>query len=237
MTDWAAIATAVGTFSLAAVGTATWRQNRSLVIATSEEAAASNSLVAETIQDRELRWEPVPSVRWPGHVVGSGGPDVPIELKNAGGGAAITCRLVIKQGPDGLDGWLSSAIDIAPGETVTIRVEQKLDSTTSTPLSTWQGEDGVGHNAESLGAIFTKDVLGTRYRFLVVRDGSDQVIIERRERWHPGRDPEPPWAGYRVIWPDYGVRRHEVQPDASTEPGKHNHVRRLSILKAFGLSK
>jgi hypothetical protein len=58
---------------------------------------------------------------------------------------------------------------------------------------------------ESLGALFTKDILGTRYRFLVVKDGSSRAIIERRERWRLGEDPDPPWANYRVIWPDYGI--------------------------------
>lgn len=68
-----------------------------------------------------------------------------------------------------------------------------------------KGDDGFNHNVETLGAIFTKDILGTRYRFLVVKDGSARVIIERRERWRLDQDLAAPWAGYRVIWPDYGV--------------------------------
>lgn len=89
MLDWAAFATAVGTISLAAVGAMTWRQNRSLVKAASDEASASNALVAVAVRDRELRWEPWPSVRWTGSVVGSGGPNHDIELTNAGGGPAV----------------------------------------------------------------------------------------------------------------------------------------------------
>jgi len=203
MTDWPAIATALGTISLAAVGSATWRQNRTLVKASSDEASASNALVAETIRDREIRWEPWPSVRWTGSVVGSGGPGLNIELTNAGGGPAVSCRLVVKG--FGQDGWLTPAVDIPAGATVIVCADQVLDGSVSVPLSTWKGDDGFNHNVESLGAIFTKDILGTRYRFLVVKDGSSRAIIEHRERWRPGEDPDPPWAGYRVIWPDYGT--------------------------------
>jgi hypothetical protein len=203
MSDWPAFATAVGTISLAAVGAMTWRQNRSLVKAASDEASASNALVAVAVRDRELRWEPWPSVRWTGSVVGSGGPNHDIELTNAGGGPAVSCRLVVMQ--DGQDGWLTPAVDIPPGSTVTVRADQVLDGSVSVALSTWKGDDGFNHNVESLGAIFTKDILGTRYRFLVVKDGSSRAIIERRERWRLGEDPDPLWAGYRVIWPDYGV--------------------------------
>jgi hypothetical protein len=103
------------------------------------------------------------------------------------------------------DGWLTPAVDIPPGSTVTVRADQVLDGSVSVALSTWKGDDGFNHNVESLGAIFTKDILGTRYRFLVVKDGSSRAIIERRERWRLGEDPDPLWAGYRVIWPDYGV--------------------------------
>jgi hypothetical protein len=203
MADWPTVATAVGTISLAVVGAATWRQNRSLVNASSDEAAASNALVAETIRDRELRWEPRPNVRWIGSVVGSGGPQNNIELTNAGGGPAVSCRLVVMQ--DGQDGWLTPAMDIPPGSSVTVIADQVLDASVSVPLSTWMAEDGFNHNAESLGAIFTKDILGNRYRFIVVKDGTSRAIIERRERWRPGEDPDPTWAGYRVIWPDYGT--------------------------------
>jgi hypothetical protein len=202
MTDWAAIATAVGTISLAAVGSATWRQNRSLVKASSDEASASNALVAETIRDREIRWEPWPGVRWTGSVGGSGGPGLNIELTNAGGGPAVSCRLVVKG--VGQHGWLTPAVDIPAGATVVVCADQVLDGSVSVPLSTWKGDDGFNHNVESLGAIFTKDILGSRYRFLVVKDGSSRAIIEHRERWRPGEDPDPSWAGYRVIWPDYG---------------------------------
>ena len=203
MTDWPAIATAAGTISLATVGAATWRQNRALVKASTDEASASNALVAETVRDRELRWEPVPGVRWPGNVVGSGGPGRGIELTNAGGGPAVSCRLVIMR--DGQDGWLTPAVDIPPGSAVTVQADQVLDGSISTALSTWEDDDGFNHNAESLGAIFAKDILGTRYRFLVVKDGSSRSIIERRERWRLGEDPKPQWANYRVIWPDYGA--------------------------------
>jgi hypothetical protein len=202
MTNWPTIATAVGTISLAAVGAASWRQNRSLVKVGSDQALASKALVAETVRDRELRWEPLPSVRWTGSIVGSGGPDHDIELTNAGGGPAVSCRLVLKG--EGQDGWLSPSIDIPPGSTVIVRADQVLDGSVSVPLSTWKGDDGFNHNVESLGAIFCKDILGTRYRYLVVKDGSSRAIIERRERWRLGEDPDPSWAGYRVIWPDYG---------------------------------
>jgi hypothetical protein len=203
MLDWAAVATAVGTFSLAGVGTATWRQNRSLIKVASDEAFASNLLVAETVRDRELRWQPWPSVRWVDSVVGSGG-NHDIELTNAGVGPAISCRLVIMQ--DGQDGFLTPAVDIPPSATVVVRADQVLDPSVSYPLSTWKDDDNFNHNAEALGAIFTKDVLGYRYRFLIVKDGSSRAIIERRERWRLGEDPEPSWAGYRVIWPDYGIQ-------------------------------
>lgn len=202
MWDWPAIATAVGTISLAAVGAGALRQNRSLVKAAFDEASASSALVAEAVRDRELRWEPWPSVRWTGSVVGSGGPNNDIEITNAGGGPAVSCRLVVKQ--DGRDGWLTPAVDIPSGSTVTVRADQVLDGALSVALSTWKGDDDFDHNAESLGAIFTKDILGNRYRFLVVKDGSSRAIIERRERCRLG-DNDSPWAGYRVIWPNYGI--------------------------------
>lgn len=201
--DWPATATAVGTISLAAVGTASWLQNRSLIKVASKEASASNALVAVAVRDRELRWEPWPSVRWIESIVGSGGPNHDIEFTNAGGGPALSCRLVVKQ--DGQDGWLSPAVDITPGSSVTVRADQVVDVSVSIPLSTWKGDDGFNHNAESLGVILTKDILGNRYRFLVVKDGSSRAIIERRERWSLGEDPVPSWAGIKVIWPDYGV--------------------------------
>ena len=72
---WPAIAAAVDTICLATVGATTWRQNRSLVKTASIESSASNFVVAETVRDRELRWEPLPSVQWIKRVVGSGGPD------------------------------------------------------------------------------------------------------------------------------------------------------------------
>ncbi len=198
MTDWPAVWTAVGTLSLAAVGAGAWWQNRSLV-------KSSGALVTETQRDRELRWAPVPSVHWTREAVGTGGPRSWMELTNAGGGPAISCRVVIKQHTGGVDGWLSRAVDIPSGETKPILADQVLDTSTSIPLSTWYDDEGFGHNVESLGAIFTKDILGYRYRFLVVKDGDTRAIIERYERWRPGETPEPSWAGYRVIWPDYGI--------------------------------
>lgn len=202
MWDWPAIATAVGTIGLAIVGAGALRQNRSLVKAASDEASASRALVVEAVRDRELRWEPWPSVRWTGSVVGSGGPNNDIEITNAGGGPAISCRLVVKQ--DGQDGWLTPAVDIPSGTTITFRADQVLDGAISVSLSTWKGDDDFNHNSESLGAIFTKDILGNRYRFIVVKDGSSRAIIERRECWRLG-DNVSPWADYRVIWPNYGV--------------------------------
>jgi hypothetical protein len=202
MWDWPAIATAVGTIGLAVVGAGALRQNRSLVKAASDEASASRALIAEAVRDRELRWEPWPSVHWTGSVVGSGGPNNDIEITNAGGGPAISCRLVVKQ--DGQDGWLTPAVDIPSGTTITLRADQVLDGAVSVPLSTWKGDDNFNHNSESLGAIFTKDILGNRYRFFVVKDGSSRAIIERRERWRLG-DNDSPWADCRVIWPNYGV--------------------------------
>ena len=126
-----------------------------------------------------------------------------VELTNSGGGPAVLCRLVVMG--DGQDGWLASAVDIPPGSTVTVRADQVLDGSVSVPLSTWNGDDGFNHNVESLGAIFAKDILGTRHRFLVVKDGSSRAIIERKERWRLVEDPDPSWAKYRVIWPDYGT--------------------------------
>lgn len=136
MWDWPATATAIGTIGLAAVGAATWRQNRWLVKAASDEASASNALVAAAVRDRELRWEPWPSVRWTGSVVGSGGPNHDIDVTNAGGGPALSCRLVVMQ--DGQDGWLTPAVDIPPGSTVTVRASQVLDGPVSVALSTWK---------------------------------------------------------------------------------------------------
>jgi hypothetical protein len=203
LVDWTGIASAVGTLSLAAVGTATWRQNRALIKAATDEASASNVLVAETVKDRELQWEPWPSVRWIGSKIGTGGPISEIELINAGGGPAIACRLVVKQ--DGNNGWVSPARDIPAGSAVSVLASQVLNTSSSFPLCTWEGDDGFAHNAESVGAIFAKDVLGTRYRFLVVKDGSSQVIIEHRDRWRAGENPVPTWSANKVIWPDYGM--------------------------------
>ena len=202
MPDWTSIATAVGTLSLAAVSTATLRQNRSLVKTASDEVKASNKLIAEVVRDRELRWQPSPGIRWFQSAVGSGGPVNGIELTNAGGGPALSCRLVVKQ--DGQDGWLTPAVDIPPGSSQKILADQVLDAAISVPLSTWKAEDGFDHNAESLGAIFTKDILGSRYRFIVVKDGASRAIIEHRELWRIGEQPQPTWAKSRVIWPDYG---------------------------------
>lgn len=200
--NWWGIATAIGTVGLAFVGGLTWRQNRALVKSATEEASASNALIAEVVRDRELRWEPWPSVHWLGSVPGSGGENAEIELTNAGGGPAICCRLVVKQA--GNDGWLTPAVDIPAGSTVLVRAAQVLDTGVSVLLSTWTGEDGFSHNVESVGAIFTKDVLGRRYRFMVVKDGSTRVMIEHRDVWRPGDQPVPPWATVRAIWPDYG---------------------------------
>ena len=203
MVGWPSVITAVGTGSLAAVGVFVWRQNGKLVQAAIHGASASNLLVAEEMRGRELQWEPWPSVRWVNSVVGSGGKDMEIELTNSGGGPAISCRLVVKQ--CGNDGWITPALDVPSGATVSFCASQVLDTSSSVPLCTWVGEDEFNHNAESVAAIFTKDVLGARYRFLVVRDGSSQVIIERRERWRVGEVPVPTWAFQKVIWPDYGV--------------------------------
>ncbi len=180
----------------------TLRQNRSLVRTASDEVNASNKLIAEVVRDRELRWQPSPGVRWFQSAVGTGGPVNGIELTNAGGGPALSCRLVVKQ--DGQDGWLTSAIDIPPGVSLKTLADQVLDAATSVPLSTWKAEDGFNHNSESLGAIFTKDILGNRYRFLVVKDGSKRAIVEHREMWRVGETPQPEWATSPVIWPDYG---------------------------------
>ena len=200
--NWPTFVTAVGTTSLSLVGAATWLQNRSLVKAARQEASASAALIAETVRDRDLRWEPWLSVRWPESIVGSGGRH-DIEITNAGGGPALTCRLVVKQ--DGQDGWLTPAVDIPVGHTVNLRADQVVDGAVASELSTWLGDDGFNHNVESLGAIFAKDVLGTRFRFLVVKDGSSRAIVEHRERWRLNDDPGPSWSKNRVIWPDYGV--------------------------------
>lgn len=202
MIDWSSVAIAVGTLGLAAVGALSLRQNRSLVRTASEEANASKKLIAEVVRDRELRWQPSPGVRWHQSVVGSGGPHNSIELSNAGGGPALSCRLVVKQ--DGQDGWITAAIDIPAGSSLRVVADQPLDTSTSIPLSTWMAEDGFNHNSESLGAIFTKDILGNRYRCLVVREGARSAMIEVQERWRVGDAPVPPWAMSRAIWPDYG---------------------------------
>ena len=178
MRDWPSIATAVGTLSLATVSAITLRQNRSLVKTASDEVIASNKLIAEVVRDRELRWQPTPGVNWFQSVVGSGRPVNGIELTNAGGGPALSCRLVVKQ--DGQDGWITSAVDIPAGSSLRLLADQVLDAGTSIYLSTWEAEDGFNHNSESLGAIFTKDILGNRYRFLVVKDGSARAIIEHQ---------------------------------------------------------
>lgn len=197
------ITTAAGTVALALVGGFSFRQNRSLIKAANAEAKASADLVTEMQRDRELTWQPVLSVRWPAHVPGTTGHQIEIELTNAGGGPAISCRYVGMPRENSLE-TMSAAIDVPAGRTVKIFANQQQDRNVSTRLCTWTDEDGVGHNAEAMGAIFAKDVVGTRYRFLVVKDSRSQPLIERVERWRREEGVEPPWGSNRDIWPDYG---------------------------------
>ena len=198
-----AIITAAGTTGLAVVGAISMRQGREMIRAASDEAKASNDLVTETRKDRELQWQPVPSVSWPRHVVGAIG-NADIHVQNSGGGPAISMRYVGRLDPLS-SGWMSKSIDVPVGQFVELQANLPLDLDLCMRLMTWKGEDGLNHNSESIGAVFAKDILGNRYRFIVVKDRHSQPIIERSERWHPGEVTKPQWAKCRDIWPDYGV--------------------------------
>lgn len=200
----AAWATAVGTLALALVGAGAFRQGRSLTKAASDEATASRDLVSEMRNDRELAYRPVLSVHWPSHVPGTVGAHVPIDLTNAGTGPAVSCRYVgITGDQDPLES-MSATVDVPAGHKVEIFADQQLDRNESFALCKWVDESGFGHTVESMGAIFAKNVLGWRYRFVVVKDSRSQPLVERVERWRPGQSPEPTWASCRDIWPDYG---------------------------------
>jgi hypothetical protein len=202
-----AVISAAGTVSLAVVGGISMHQGGAMIKAANDEAKASNDLVSETRKDRELQWRPVPSVSWPKHVVGAIG-NADIHIQNSGGGPAISMRYVGRFGPSS-SGWMSKAIDVPVAQFVEVKADLIIDLDLCTMLMTWEGEDGFDHNSESIGAIFTKDILGNRYRFFVVKDRHSQPIIERSDRWHPGQITKPKWARCRDIWPDYGVEESE----------------------------
>jgi hypothetical protein len=205
--DVAAWATAVGTLALALVGAGAFHQGRSLIRAATDEATASRDLVSEMRNDRELAYRPVLSVHWPSHVPGTVGVHVPIELTNSGTGPAISCRYVgVVQDQNPLES-MSAVVDVPGGQTVTIHADQQLDRNESFALCKWVDESGIGHTLEAMGAIFAKDALDWRYRFIVVKDSRSQPLIERVERWRPGESPEPTWTTCRDLWPDYGVQR------------------------------
>lgn len=203
-TTFDGVATAVGTIALATVGAMTFWQGRRLIKAASEEARASTDVVVEMQRDRVLAWQPVLSVRWPSHVPGAVGQEVPIDLINAGGGPALSCRYVGMPREEGLE-TMSAAVDIPSGQTVRIFANQQMDRGESASLCKWTDSQGFGHTVEGMGAIFSKDIFDTRYRFLVVKDSRSQAIIERVERWAPSTEPKPSWAGNRDIWPDYSA--------------------------------
>ncbi len=213
--DVAAWTAAAGTLALAIVAGGSFRQGRSLIRAATDEASASRDLVTEMQRDRELQCQPVLSVRWPSHVAGTTGTDVPIELTNAGTGPAISCRYVtLARDPSPLE-LMTPGVDVPPGRTVTAHADLQLDRNETFQLCKWVDDQGFGHTSDTMGAIFAKDVLGHRYRFVVVKDSRQQPLIERVDRWLPG-DPEPAWMS-RDIWPDYGVvdRSHAQSSPAS----------------------
>lgn len=187
------------------MGALTLRQGRKMIEVASDEVKASNELITETRTDRELQWRPVPSVSWPRHVVGAVG-SADIQIQNSGGGPAISTRYVGRLDPLPT-GYMSRSVDVPSGQSVELKADLPLDLDLCTSLLTWTDELGFNHNAESIGAIFTKDVLGNRFRFLVVKDRHSKPIIERSERWRPGEIAKPTWANCRDIWPDYGVER------------------------------
>lgn len=201
----AAWATAIGTIGLAVVGAGAFRQGRGLIKAATDEAKANRDLVVEMRTDRDLAYKPVLSVHWTMHKPGTVGPRVPIELTNSGTGPAITCRYVGLTPDQGPLETMSHAVNVPAGHTLTIQTDQQLDRNESVALCKWVDDSGLGHTVETLGAIFAKDVLGWRYRFIVVKDTRSKPLVERVERWRPGEPPEPSWARCRDIWPDYEV--------------------------------
>ncbi len=203
--DVATWTTAAGTAALAIVGGLAVFQNRRLVSAATEEATASRDLVVETRADRELSYRPVLSVHWPSHVPGSVGPNIYLELTNSGTGPALSCRYVgMPAGQSPLE-CMTRSLDVPPGKTVEARTTQQLDRNEALALCRWIDESGIGHTHDTLGALFAKDLLNWRYRFVVVKDSQSQPLIERVERWRPGESPAPSWARSRDIWPDYGT--------------------------------
>jgi hypothetical protein len=200
VTAWA---TAGGTVALALVGAFTLRQGRKVIKSAGDQAQASRDLVVETRNDRDLLWQPIPSVSWPNSVVGAIGP-VEIHVQNSGGGPAVSMRYVGKHEPS-QTGYMTKSVDVPAGQFVILRADLPIDSGVLTNLITWQDESGFNHNSETIGAILTKDVLGNRYRFIVVKDRHSQPIIEKVERCHHSDNPRPVWSRSRDVWPDYGL--------------------------------
>lgn len=161
-------------------------------------------MVVEMQHDRGLAWRPVLSVSWPTSIAGAIGQGVRIELTNSGGGPAISCRYLGMPQDDTLE-TMSVAVDVPPGGTKLVVTNQQMDRNESTELCKWTDDRGFGHTLDVMGVIFAKDVLDTRYRWVVAKDSRSQPIIERVERWLQGTEPKPSWAGNRNLWPDYGA--------------------------------
>jgi hypothetical protein len=161
-----------------------------------DQAAASTGLVTEARSDRELAAQPMMSV----HRHADESPpnaELEIVLKNVGLGPAVACRYVESYREEGRMTW---AEDIGPGSEAVAHQTQTLSDPETKTLLQWFDASRTCRYAPA--AIFARDVLGTKYQFLLAYNAVGQLVVDQIEEWSPGLVGGPEWAVSQLVWPN-----------------------------------
>jgi hypothetical protein len=188
-TDWAEVGAI--TTGAAAVATAVAAVFTALMAtATRRDADASVKLVGEAQRDRELAHRPFLSLpgmgRSEGQVSGS------FRVENIGMGPALGCVALI-QDPSGKWCATTRGIDLASGEGSNMRLR----------LAKSNVKDYFGDGDGVIGALFCRDILDDRHRFLLRDTPTEQIVVFAWERFRTFDAEEkvaPAWAVESQLW-------------------------------------
>lgn len=201
--DWVALggiaqfAAAAATIGLAGVTTYMAIKTRQVAAATKDESAATVSLAQEAQRDRELAWRPQLSLVAFKAATYDKGERIQVEVKNAGGGPAIDCKVVVRRQEHW---WLIRLGDIQVNSS---GASDGGEQPTACPDEVFHY---VSHGLIVVAAkqrdmmILCSDVLGRRFRFPV------ENVFDRPESWRflrPEVSPEssrPMWAIQPALW-------------------------------------
>lgn len=197
--DWVALGgiaqfgAALGTVALALVTVRMANETREVAEATRIESAATVSLAEEARNDRELAWRPQMSLV--GLDADSFGQKdrMRVQVKNAGGGPAIKCRVAIRRHPSW---WLIPLGDLqvnSPAEADGFPLPGARPDTVFEYV--FQGAGGLSVTLTPELVILCSDVLGRQFRFPVEHPFEDMPTWNHlRPEISAGEVPKPAWA-------------------------------------------